>query len=699
MKTINNTPAQTNANSNNAARMISTAIGKLLLLATLMLMAVLPSNAQNKVAEVKMDDIVYNIYDNGTASVKYILFPESYERAAYLQDFVKYEGRNYVVTTVECKDNGKHTHLSLQPCYVNPLKLPSKLTEIKEYSFVGLKGIYGVTRRWNNGSFTVEFPASLRIIGQHAFEKNELDTINLPENLDSLGEYAFHNSVELRTLTIGNKLRNIPSFAFSDSPNLVTLTLGNSIETIDSWAFMNSKKINQLNLPNSLKTIGVEAFAGIDSLRQVTLPAGIESVKKYAFGSCPNLVLITFSGNVPNFPRGTFDKNPGLIFMQVLSATPQKLSKAIPGCESRTLIVPDKALEAYENAEYWKNFKEILPASAISFDGNTLNLIYNGLRLQQKMNNRSWIVTGTVDCWTSLDIPSEVLGLPVTHIADNAFSNNYWIESINLPETLISIGYRAFYGLGKLHSVVMPESLQDVKPEAFGGTSINNAVINNNAVLKSKCFDSYLETVTFGENVSEMPDDIFRGYYNIKAITFKGNKITRIGSRAFYGTKLSKVEIPEGVTSIGSEAFSGNWTIVELSLPESLQQIDKRAFEIQDNIKVIINNASIPASVGSAAFNKEVLANATLYVHSNFEYWYKGDEYWGQFQNIELIEGESKVKGFSLGSDDDNVTGIEESLVPERSASSAAYNIAGQSANVNNVHGIVIKNGKKMMMR
>ncbi len=699
MKTINNTPAQANANSNNATRMLSTVIGKFLLLAILMLMAVLPCNARNKVAEVKVENIKYSIYDDGTAGVKYIYMTDIIHGPAYLQDFVEYKSRRYVVTTTECKKQGMDFgYFGNSKFYLDYLKLPSKLVEITDSSFVGLKGMSWYREINPNASFSIQFPASLKIIGNHAFDSNELDTINLPENLESLGEYAFYKSQWLNTLTFGNKLRKISAYAFAESYKLASLTLGNNVEEIDNWAFKECKNIRQLNLPNSLKVIGIEAFAGIDSLRQVTLPAEIDSVKAAAFGSCPNLVLLTFSGKIPYFPRAAFDKNPGLLFMQVLSATPQELRKAIPGCESRILVVPDGAVEAYKNAEYWKKFKDIIPASDISFEGNNLTLKYNGFFYKRLKDQRSWTIEGSYERPTDLIIPSELLGWPVTGIADFAFDGDSWIENIKLPETITSIGYKSFASLVNLHTVEMPENLQNVDWHAFDVCDISNLIINDAAFLESACFhDARIENVTFGENVSEIPNDSFWGQ-KLKSITFKGNKVKRIGDRAFYYNRLSKVEIPEGVISIGAHAFDGMNTIVEVSLPESLKEIGDWAFDFQNNIE-IINCAGFPENVGSAPFSDNVMANATLRIHSNFEYWYKGDEYWGQFQNIELIEGESKVKGFSLGSDDDNVTGIEESLVPERSASSAAYNIAGQSANVNNIHGIVIKNGKKMMMR
>jgi len=82
--------------------------------------------------------------------------------------------------------------------------------------------------------------------------------------------------------------------------------------------------------------------------------------------------------------------------------------------------------------------------------------------------------------------------------------------------------------------------------------------------------------------------------------------ITRIGNAAFrpYGfsnRNLKSIVIPKGITSIGSEAFSGCYNLINIILPEGLIRIEEGAFLSCTNIKNII----IPDSViyiGGGAF-------------------------------------------------------------------------------------------------
>lgn len=56
----------------------------------------------------------------------------------------------------------------------------------------------------------------------------------------------------------------------------------------------------------------------------------------------------------------------------------------------------------------------------------------------------------------ALSIPTEYEGLPVTEIADGAFSECFLLEKVVIPESVIRIGTKAFYKCNLLESVVLP---------------------------------------------------------------------------------------------------------------------------------------------------------------------------------------------------------------------------------------------------
>lgn len=82
----------------------------------------------------------------------------------------------------------------------------------------------------------------------------------------------------------------------------------------------------------------------------------------------------------------------------------------------------------------------------------------------------------------------------------------------------------------------------------------------------------------------------------------EGMSVTKIGSTAFYGSTLTSVEIPEGVTEIGSGAFWHSKSLAEVTLPSTLMTIEGNAF----NDCQALENIDFPESVtyiGASVFD------------------------------------------------------------------------------------------------
>lgn len=737
MKTINNTPAQANANSNNAARMLSTVIGKFLTLVAILLMAVLPCSAKEQVkmvAYITQGPCDYYLYNNHTASLMCLGAERSSSGMFETQnitvgDTIRFQGSNYFVRTIECTP--QHIDIntdcdwhSIRDVEVNSLVLPSTAWVIKDSCFKDVKMTKGGE---------IILPRSLKTIGFKAFENCGIARVVIPNSVTYIGEYAFNGCSNLRSVTFGTGLDSIPMYAFSDCTELKELILSDNIETIGFHAFYNCQNLETIVFPSSLKTIGTSAFAGSEKLRMVELPENIQEVKRYAFECCNNLTHIVITGNVPKFTSRCFEKNPNLKFFEVLSETPQKLDNDIPGCEKLFLVVPNNAVEAYKNAPHWNKFKCIVPTCCLSMDGDSIrfNYEYDNMRFTTE-DLKECIVTGFTSYVDTITIPDTICGLPVTHIAASAFNGSPFLQKVTLPNTVTVIGSMAFANCPKLTNVILSENITSIAKDVFRNTNVTTVAIKNDVCLLAKCFNKSLKSVTLGKNVTVIPDNIFLNYTNLTSVTFENDntKIKEIGCNAFKNTGLTSIKIPDGITYIDRQAFANCLALTDVILPPSLETLDYMAFDGTHNVESVTIFASIPPTIDAnmevetpTMFSQDVLEKATLYYPQSTEGKYAKVEflYFENHKGFETIDANSSeeinsfkeinsskdlkfddaasVKGFSLGSDDDNVTGIEESLVPERPVSSAAYNLAGQSAKVNNIHGIVIQNGKKMLMR
>jgi hypothetical protein len=108
------------------------------------------------------------------------------------------------------------------------------------------------------GVTSVDFPASLKTIGNYTFYGSALETITFAEGsvLESIGQYAFATT-GVTSVDFPASLKTIGGFSYCRS--LETITFAENIENIGNYAFAGTG-ITSLDFPASLKTIGQHAL-------------------------------------------------------------------------------------------------------------------------------------------------------------------------------------------------------------------------------------------------------------------------------------------------------------------------------------------------------------------------------------------------------------------------------------------------------
>ena len=176
--------------------------------------------------------------------------------------------------------------------------------------------------------------------------------------------------------------------------------------------------------------------------------------------------------------------------------------------------------------------------------------------LEYKIEHGEASITGYQGESKQVVIPSTITvgdtNYPVTVIGSDAFNsknsiNN--IESVEIPNTVTSIGSSAFYGSG-IKSITIPDSV----------TYVGDGIFQ---------YCNYLEEANLLNEIEELPSRMFIGCNNLKNV-YLPTGLTSIGSSSFSGcSSLSSVIIPSGVTYIGNGAFRGCTSIQSVKRHES----------------------------------------------------------------------------------------------------------------------------------
>ena len=171
-------------------------------------------------------------------------------------------------------------------------------------------------------------------------------------------------------------------------------------------------------------------------------------------------------------------------------------------------------------------------------------------------------------------IQKVVLPKNVKEIGQFAF-RDCGLTEIHFPGTLESIGTSAFM-MNQLTEVILPDSVTTVGGGAFASNFT-------------------LETVKISKGMTEIP----ASFVGCSGISVAEN--------------FTEIEIPEGITSIGSNAFAGNcFTSVEI--PGSVKSIGSNAFsqaQAHRTLKEVILHEGLE-SIGSAAFQQAPLQSVEL---------------------------------------------------------------------------------------
>lgn len=188
---------------------------------------------------------------------------------------------------------------------------------------------------------------------------------------------------------------------------------------------------------------------------------------------------------------------------------------------------------------------------SVSSDKDYQILESNGFRYKI-LENETVAISGYYEGGTEIIIPERIEGKLVTRVDDKAFQGLEFVDTIVLPESLISIGDNAFSKCGNLISIEIPKTVTRMGESAF-----------------SEC--SKLASMAIPKNVTYIGNYAFWECRNLTSITMSDN-VSFIGESAFSCcSSLADITIPNGIKTIGTCVFIGCSNLKDIIIPESVE--------------------------------------------------------------------------------------------------------------------------------
>ena len=587
-------------------------------------------------SDTQVDGIWYDFSSSTkTAAVtfrglKHSDYENEYQGNIVIPSSVVYKGATYRVTSI--------ADLAFAGCpSLRSITIPSSVTHIGSYAFTDCFGLS-----------SVQIPNTVTYVGSYAFRGCSVDSMNylgtlhdwliksweqdwypasyqlhlngvlledvsIPENITNIPNRAFMRCTSLKSVSLHNNVISVGDYAFYFCDNLTSLTIGNSVTDMSEQAFNTEiSKISTINfegnindwlnkswgyisldyklffngelqenivIPNNVTSIAYNAFWGCSSLKTLTIPNSVtNAIIDYV--RCPNLETIVVASDNPNYSSidgVLFDKEGTTLLRcpvgkQGTYTIPSNVTSiaygAFSGCDNLiSVTIPENISSIANNA----------------FNG-VLNIIYSGSLGGSPWGARSVngymeghlvysdeTKTNLIACSKAikgeLEIPNSV-----TSIGERAFRDCTGLTSVTIPNSVTSIGQSAFYGCENLKSISIPNSVTSIGSGTFDGCA-------------------GLTSITIPNSVISIGQSAFYGCENLKSISIP-NSVTSIGSYAFSNcASLTSVSIPYNITGIEEGTFFGCSSLASIIIPKDVTYIGNNAFYGCRNLTSIVWDA------------------------------------------------------------------------------------------------------------
>ena len=187
-------------------------------------------------------------------------------------------------------------------------------------------------------------------------------------------------------------------------------------------------------------------------------------------------------------------------------------------------------------------------------------------------NNGAITITGYIGSGGAVTIPTNINGLPVTRIGQNAFARS-GLTGVTIPSSVTTIGDLAFNNCAYLTSVTIPDSVTSIGDYAFqecfslnsitipdGVTNLGYATFYNCRSLASVTIGNRVTTIIgfAPTQVNQLEEGVFQYCSSLTTVTI-GNSVTNVGYEAFEGcTNLTSLYFDGNTPTVGSAVFAGD---------------------------------------------------------------------------------------------------------------------------------------------
>ena len=484
--------------------------------------------------------------------------------------------------------------------------------------------VIGASAFWRSDITGVTIPSSVKLIGASAFyECTSLTSVDIPGSVERIDDGAFSGCTGMTSITLHEGLKVIGDGGLRDCEGLTSLVLPEGLTTLEDTALYDCENIESFTFPKSLSDMeessiytskwyegladGTELYCGsvflgckgkkypskltvrpgtkmvriekddMEGVNELILPDGLESLS--ITEGCGSITKLT----VPESVNYINLRKLAHLTDITLPTTAVLEESCFGGCyQIKNLTIP-KGNTTLKGLSVGRTAHVVLPDDVLEVRGQ----IFNGDPYNNKDGNSNL---------KSIDLKN------VRILTGGALSDCVALESVTLPDSLITLGDGVFSGCAQLRSIKGGKNVRQIGHGCFGGCTTltdfgdlekNVTHVGSGAFQNSGWFH-------------DQPNGVV--YFGKAAYAYKGTM-----------PENTVLALKEGTVSVTYSFIAGQIelnptfdfpTLAGLILPQSCKYVDAYAFAGAKNMKFI--DLGGVQYIGAEAFNNSACESIVL---------------------------------------------------------------------------------------
>ena len=277
----------------------------------------------------------------------------------------------------------------------------------------------------------------------------------------------------ITSFTFGDNVEYIPGGLCYQMTGLQSIVLPENVYSIGDYAFYGCSSLTSITIPEHVYSMGERAFYGCSSLTSITIPENVSSIGGYAFSYCSSLKTVAWNAINPEeiiIEYGSsivspFSNSPieSLIIGDRVTYIPKKLCD---NCSTLTSVTIGKKVKEI-GADAFYGCSALAQTNYTGDIAGWCQIALGSFSSNPTYNSKNLFINGE-------EVKDVVIPNTVTSISSCAFYNCEKISSLTISESVKSIGYNAFGGCKKLFDIYCyPTTPPEAQENSFTNYNVN----------------------------------------------------------------------------------------------------------------------------------------------------------------------------------------------------------------------------------